>query len=169
LGKVAAAGPGSEDHITVQKLLSLVVFLQGTMLKLQESHNNLFAERELSKRWPDLSFDWPRDQPRQAPHCARLTTWHPGNGRAKKRKWDFSPAGATTSNLKARPSYQERMFRRTQPSPHCIQSPTVPLLQQQQQAQEKRHLLQLWRAPLHRQVPQEGVAIAGAQSSVSLD
>jgi len=46
----------------VQQLLSTVVLLQGTMLKLQESHNNLLAERELSKSWPDLSFDRPRDQ-----------------------------------------------------------------------------------------------------------
>jgi len=32
------------------------------MLKLKESHNNLLAERELSKSWHDLSFNWPRDQ-----------------------------------------------------------------------------------------------------------
>jgi len=38
LGKVATAGSGSEDQITVQQLLSTVVLLQGTMLKLQESH-----------------------------------------------------------------------------------------------------------------------------------
>jgi len=31
------------------------------LLKLQESHN-LLAERKISKSWPDLSFDWPRDQ-----------------------------------------------------------------------------------------------------------
>jgi len=62
LGKVAAVGPGSEDQITVQQLLSTVVLLQGTMLKLQELQNNLLAERELSKSWPDLSFDQPRDQ-----------------------------------------------------------------------------------------------------------
>jgi len=62
LGKVAAAGPGSEDQITVQQLLSTVVLLQGTMLKLQESQNNLLVERELRKSWPDLSFDWPREQ-----------------------------------------------------------------------------------------------------------
>jgi len=89
LGKVAAAGPGSEDQITVQQLLSTLVLLQGTMLKLQESHNNLLAERELSKSWPDLSFSMSGmflgHCSRAQPLCARPTTWRPSGWQRCRR------------------------------------------------------------------------------------
>jgi hypothetical protein len=206
LGKVAAVGPGSEDQITVQQLLSKVVSLQGTMLKLQESQNNLLAERELSKSWPDLSFDRPRDQhewdalrdiaAELTPLCkannlasmgvakvqeslkaaldkvekraamvyvgshegwataahiddtagtfleefkpqikeARLKRkaeergkgwfFRTGRSRAKKRKWDFSPAGARTSDFETGPSYQERMFPRDRGASNQLQFPS---------------------------------------------
>jgi len=47
-----------------------------------------------------------------------------GRSRAKKRKWDFSPAGARTSNFEAGPSYQERMFPRDRGASNQLQFPS---------------------------------------------
>jgi hypothetical protein len=58
----AGAGPDPEGQASVQQLLNTVLMLQGTILKLQETQNSMVAEKELSKSWPELDFDRPRDQ-----------------------------------------------------------------------------------------------------------
>jgi len=64
LGSAAAvgSGPDLEGQVSIQQLLNTVVMLQGTIVKLQETQSNMVAEREMSKSWPELDFDRPRDQ-----------------------------------------------------------------------------------------------------------